>query len=247
MTLLLDVRNVSKRFGGVVANDAVSLQVTAGSIAGLIGPNGSGKSTLFGAITGAFPIDGGDVLFDGASISHLRVGPIVRAGLVRTYQQTRIYGEMTCMENMRVSSRASQGNVISLLRLRARGSEARAEDLLAFVGLHEKRFELAGRLSFGQQKLLEFAMALMCEPRMLLLDEPTAGINPTLINGLIDRLQRANRELGVTLLVIEHNMRVIMNLAEHITCLAHGKVLAAGTPDEVRDDPRVLDAYLGAH
>jgi branched-chain amino acid transport system ATP-binding protein len=246
MTLLLDVQNVSKHFGGVIANDHVSLQVRDGEIAGLIGPNGSGKSTLFGAITGSFPIDGGDVHFNGRSISHLRVGPIVRSGLVRTYQQTRIYGDMDCMQNMRVSSRVSQGNVLSLLKLSARGSEKRAEDLLAFVGLHEKRFERAGRLSFGQQKLLEFAMALMCEPKLLLLDEPTAGINPTLINGLIDRLQRANKELGVTLLVIEHNMRVIMNLAQHITCLAHGKVLASGSPEEVRNDPRVLDAYLGA-
>jgi branched-chain amino acid transport system ATP-binding protein len=246
MSVLLDVRQVTKRYGGVLANDAVSLQVKAGEIAGLIGPNGSGKTTLFGAITGAFPVDGGDVLFEGASISHLRVGSIARAGLLRTYQQTRIYGEMTCMENMQISSRASHGNVLSLLRMKARGATARAEDLLAFVGLHEKRFERAGRLSFGQQKLLEFAMALMSEPRLLLLDEPTAGINPTLINGLVDRLQRANRELGVTLLVIEHNMRVIMNLASHITCLAHGRVLAAGPPDEVRDDPRVLDAYLGA-
>ncbi|MDO8288446.1 MAG: ABC transporter ATP-binding protein [Parvibaculum sp.] len=247
MTLLLDVQNVTKRFGGVTANDGVSLQVRTGQIAGLIGPNGSGKSTLFSAIMGAFPIDGGEVMFNGAPISKLRVGPIVRSGLVRTYQQTRIYSEMTCMENMQVSSRASQGNVLSLLRLKARGVDVRAEDLLAFVGLYEKRFEHAGRLSFGQQKLLEFAMALMCEPKLLLLDEPTAGINPTLINGLIDRLQRANKELGVTLLVIEHNMRVIMNLAEHITCLAHGCVLASGAPEEVRNDPRVLDAYLGAH
>lgn len=247
MTFLLDVQNVTKRFGGVTANDDVSLQVREGQIAGLIGPNGSGKSTLFGAIMGAFPIEGGEVMFNGAPISKLRVGPIVRSGLVRTYQQTRIYGEMTCMENMQVSSRASQGNVLSLLRLKACGADARAQDLLAFVGLHEKRFELAGRLSFGQQKLLEFAMALMSEPKLLLLDEPTAGINPTLINGLIDRLQRANKELGVTLLVIEHNMRVIMNLAEHITCMAHGRVLASGSPENVRNDPRVLDAYLGAH
>jgi branched-chain amino acid transport system ATP-binding protein len=246
MSLLLDVRGVSKHYGGVIANDDVSLQVQQGEIAGLIGPNGSGKTTLFGAITGAYPIDGGDVVFAGASISHLRVGPIARAGLVRTYQQTRIYGEMSCMENMQISSRAAHGNVLSLLRLKACGTDARAEDLLGFVGLFDKRFDKAGRLSFGQQKLLEFAMALMSEPKMLLLDEPTAGINPTLINGLIDRLQRANKELGVTLLVIEHNMRVIMNLASHITCLAHGRVLAAGTPDDVRNDPRVLDAYLGA-
>jgi branched-chain amino acid transport system ATP-binding protein len=123
----------------------------------------------------------------------------------------------------------------------------RAEGLLEFVGLYSKRRLRAGDLSFGQQKLLEFAMALMNEPRILLLDEPTAGINPTLINGIIDRLKHANAEFGVTLFVIEHNMRVIMNLAEHIYCLAHGELLASGTPAEIQGDRRVIDAYLGAH
>jgi branched-chain amino acid transport system ATP-binding protein len=123
----------------------------------------------------------------------------------------------------------------------------RAGRLLDFVGLYSKRRLLAGSLSFGQQKLLEFAMALMNEPRVLLLDEPTAGINPTLINGLIDRLRRANRELGITLFVIEHNMRVIMNMAEYVYCLAHGELLAEGRPEQVRNDRRVIDAYLGAH
>ena len=123
----------------------------------------------------------------------------------------------------------------------------RAEHLLGFVGLYEKRFERAGSLSFGQQKLLEFAMALMNEPTVLLLDEPTAGINPVLINGLVDRLRRANAELGITLFVIEHNMRVIMNIASKIYCLAHGELLAAGTPAQIQNDQRVVDAYLGAH
>jgi branched-chain amino acid transport system ATP-binding protein len=123
----------------------------------------------------------------------------------------------------------------------------KAEHLLEFVGLYEKRWLLGGDLSFGQQKLLEFAMALMNEPTVLMLDEPTAGINPTLINGLIDRLKRANEEFGITLFVIEHNMRVIMNLAEHIYCLAHGELLAEGTPDQIQNDQNVIDAYLGAH
>ncbi len=246
MTALLEVRNVTKRFGGVVANDDVSLRVEKGEIAGLIGPNGSGKTTLFGCITGAYPIDGGDVLFEGKSVSHLRSAPIARLGLLRTWQQTRIYEEMTCAENMAISARQAHGNLFSLLRAVPAATNARANDLLAFAGLHEKRADKAGRLSFGQQKLLEFAMALMNEPKLLLLDEPTAGINPTLINGLIERLRRANTELGVTLLVIEHNMRVIMNLAHRITCLAHGRVLAEGTPQSVRGDKRVLDAYLGA-
>lgn len=246
MSALLEVRGVTKRFGGVVANESVSLRVEKGSIAGLIGPNGSGKTTLFGCITGTHAVDGGDIFFEGQSISHLRTAPIARRGLIRTWQQTRIYDDMTCAENMAISAREANGGLVALLRPVPAATTRRGDDLLAFVGLHEKRAERAGRLSFGQQKLLEFAMALMNEPKLLLLDEPTAGINPTLINGLIDRLRRANTELGVTLLVIEHNMRVIMNLAHRITCLAHGRVLAEGTPDEIRDDRRVLDAYLGA-
>lgn len=245
MSALLEVKNVTKSFGGVVANRDVSLVVRQGEIAGLIGPNGSGKTTLFGSITGTHAVDSGDILFEGRSIAHLRPAPIARAGLLRTWQQTRVYGEMSCAENMTISAREAHGHVFSLLRPVPAATRRRGDDLLAFVGLHEKRMEKAGSLSFGQQKLLEFAMALMNEPKLLLLDEPTAGINPTLINGLIDRLRRANTELGVTLLVIEHNMRVIMNLAHSITCLAHGEVLAAGTPEEVRDDSRVLDAYLG--
>lgn len=245
MTAMLEVRDVTKRFGGVVANDRISLTVKQGEIAGLIGPNGSGKTTLFGCITGTLPVDGGEVYFEGQPISHLRAAPIARLGLLRTWQQTRIYGEMSCAENMTISAREAHGGLLSLLKPVPAATKIRANDLLAFVGLHEKRDEKGGRLSFGQQKLLEFAMALMNEPKLLLLDEPTAGINPTLINGLIDRLRRANAELGVTLLVIEHNMRVIMNLAHRITCLAHGEVLAEGTPAEIRDDARVLDAYLG--
>lgn len=246
MRALLEVRGVTKTFGGVVANKTVSLEVRPGEIAGLIGPNGSGKTTLFNSIVGAHAIDEGSIRFEGKEISTFRVPVIARRGLLRTFQQTRIYGEMTALENMRISAPEARGSALSLFGGFSSKVDSRGEELLEFVGLASKRFLRAGALSFGQQKLLEFAMALMSEPKLLLLDEPTAGINPTLINGLIDRLKRANKELGVTLLVIEHNMRVIMNLAERITCLAHGEVLASGTPDEVRSDPRVVDAYLGA-
>ncbi len=244
---LLEVRNVSKAFGGVIANGNISLSVRKGQIVGLIGPNGSGKTTLFNSIVGYHPVDAGEIWFRGREISSLRVGAIARLGLLRTFQQTRIYAGMTCMENMLISLPERSGGFLSLLRSRHSAGVRRAEELLEFVGLHSKRYHYAGDLSFGQQKLLEFAMALINEPEMLLLDEPTAGINPTLINGLIDRLKRANRELGITLLVIEHNMRVIMNLAEHIYCLAHGEMLAEGAPEEIRNDQRVIDAYLGAH
>ncbi len=242
---LLDVQRVSKAFGGVQANQDVSIQVEEGAIVGLIGPNGSGKTTLFNSIVGTHPIDSGEVYFRGQPLSKLWTSDIARRGLLRTFQQTRIYGRMNCMQNMLISEPHRKDSVLDMFREHDPALHERAEDLLEFVGLYEKRFLFAGELSFGQQKLLEFAMALMNDPGMLLLDEPTAGINPTLINGLMDRLRRANAERGVTLLVIEHNMRVIMDLAQHIYCMSHGRVLAEGRPEEVRDNPAVIDAYLG--
>lgn len=246
MSALLQVDGVSKSFGGVQANRNVTIGVEAGAVNGLIGPNGSGKTTLFNCIVGYHPVDRGTVTFDGARVERMTVSGIARLGLLRTFQQTRVYGGMSCLENMQVSAAPGAGGGGRMLRRIAPAVTERAGALLEFAGLYALRYHRAGNLSFGQQKLLEFAMALMRAPRMLLLDEPTAGINPTLINGMIDRLLRANAEMGVTLLIIEHNMRVIMNLATHIYCLAHGGLLASGTPEQVRNDPRVLDAYLRA-
>jgi branched-chain amino acid transport system ATP-binding protein len=243
----LMVEGVTKRFGGVVANDNISLSVPEGSIVGLIGPNGSGKTTLFNSIVGYHPIDQGSIRFEGREISGLRVTEIARLGMLRTFQQTRVYDKMTCVENMQISVPRKNEGFAAMFSKSHPKIMKKADSLLAFVGLYAKRHLLAGDLSFGQQKLLEFAMALMNEPKLLLLDEPTAGINPTLINGLIDRLKRSNADLGITLFVIEHNMPVIMDLAEHIYCLAHGELLAEGPADEIRDDQRVIDAYLGAH
>ncbi len=243
---MLELSDVTKSFGGVVANDRVSLDVKEGAIVGLIGPNGSGKTTLFNAITGAFPIDGGSISFEGREISKLLAGAIAREGIVRTFQQPRIFSRMSTLANMLVAGRARGTSFATLFQKAQDEDEARAADLLDFVGLGAKRDELAGALSFGQQKLLELAMALADDPKLLLLDEPTAGINPKLIGSLIEHLKRANRERGVTLLVIEHNMPVIMGLAEHIYCLAHGRLLAEGPPQEIKRDKRVLDAYLGA-
>lgn len=247
MSAALRVREVTKVFGGVIANNKISLEVPAGQIIGLIGPNGSGKTTLFNSIVGSHPIDSGSIVFDGRDISRLSVAEIARLGLIRTFQQTRVYATMNCLRNMQISAPAKHERLRTMFSKPPAEVTERAEGLLEFVGLHSKRFLRAGELSFGQQKLLELAMALMNEPRTLLLDEPTAGINPTLINGLIDRLKRANAELGITLLVIEHNMRVIMNLAQHIYCLAHGELLADGPPESIRGDRRVVEAYLGAH
>ncbi len=247
MTNLIEVSGVSKRFGGVVANSQISLKVPEGSITGLIGPNGSGKTTLFNSVVGYHPIDEGSITFEGREISNLRVQQIARLGMLRTFQQTRIYGKMNCMDNMMISVPQRQMPLARMFSKFPREVIERAEAILEFVGLYQKRLLPAGSLSFGQQKLLEFAMALINEPKVLLLDEPTAGINPTLINGLIDRLRHANQDFGITLFVIEHNMRVIMNLADNIYCLAHGEMLAHGSPDEIQDDQRVVDAYLGAH
>jgi branched-chain amino acid transport system ATP-binding protein len=242
----LMVESVSKRFGGVVANDNVTLSVPTGKIIGLIGPNGSGKTTLFNSIVGYHPIDNGSIRFEGQEITGMRVQEIARQGLLRTFQQTRIYGRMTCVENMQISVPHTNEGIRTMFSKYPPEVTGKAESLLEFVGLYAKRHLMAGDLSFGQQKLLEFAMALMNEPRLLLLDEPTAGINPTLINGLIERLKRTNADLGITLFVIEHNMRVIMNLAEHIYCLAHGQLLTSGPPDQIQTDQQVIDAYLGA-
>ena len=247
MSNIIEVTGVSKSYGGVVANKQVSMSVASGGITGLIGPNGSGKTTLFNSVVGYHPIDEGSIKFEGKEISKLPVQQIARLGLLRTFQQTRIYGAMNCVENMLISLPHRKMSIWDALKANTKEDYERADHLLEFVGLYEKRMLKSGDLSFGQQKLLEFAMALMNEPTCLLLDEPTAGINPTLINGLIDRLKRANTEFGITLFIIEHNMRVIMNMADTIYCLAHGEMLAEGTPDEIQNDQRVIDAYLGAH
>lgn len=247
MTHIIEVEGVSKAYGGVIANSNITMGVEAGEITGLIGPNGSGKTTLFNSIVGYHPIDSGSIRFDGREISRNSVQDIARMGLIRTFQQTRIYGKMNCVQNMLISLPHRKMSFLDSFSRNSSEDYEKADRLLEFVGLYEKRFLTGGSLSFGQQKLLEFAMALMNEPTALLLDEPTAGINPTLINGLIDRLKRANHEFGITLFVIEHNMRVIMNLASKIYCLAHGELLAEGRPDEIQKDQRVIDAYLGAH
>ena len=243
---ILEVKNVSKSFGGVKANVDISLTVNQGSIVGLIGPNGSGKTTLFNSIVGTHPIDQGSIKFDSKEVSQLPVPVVAKLGLLRTFQQTRIYSKLNCVENMLISHKQSDQGFSKIFSRIPTELTERAENLLNFVGLYQKRKLRAGDLSFGQQKLLELAMALMNEPKMLLLDEPTAGINPTLINGIIDRLIKINKEYGITLLVIEHNMKVIMSLAQRIFCLAHGKMLAEGSPDQIKNDKRVVDAYLGA-
>ncbi len=247
MTNLIEVRDVTKTFGGVLANKDISIDVPEGQITGLIGPNGSGKTTLFNSIVGYHPTDSGSIRFKGQEISKFRVPQIARLGMLRTFQQTRIYSNLNCIDNMLISIPHRNAAFFDMFKPYPAELREKSEELLEFVGLYQKRKLPSGDLSFGQQKLLEFAMALMNEPEVLLLDEPTAGINPTLINGLIDRLKRANTDFGITLFVIEHNMRVIMNMADSIYCLAHGELLASGSPEQIQNDQTVIDAYLGAH
>ena len=244
---MIEIRNVTKSFGGVVANADISLDVEAGRITGLIGPNGSGKTTLFKSITGVHPVDAGSIRFKGREIVGLGVQEVTRLGIVRTFQQTRVYPQMDGLRNLLISVPHQRLRWFDMLGWPTVVERERALELLAFVGLWDKRDLPAGELSFGEQKLLELAMALMNEPEVLLLDEPTAGINPTRINAVIERLERLNDAFGVTLFVIEHNMRVIMSISHTIYCLAHGELLASGPPAAIRDDRRVIDAYLGAH
>ena len=243
---LLELRHLCKAFGGVVANEAISLRVARGAITGLIGPNGSGKTTLFNLVTGLYRPDAGDVLFDDRSLVGQDPGQIARGGLVRTFQQSAVYEKMSCAQCMLVSTSYAGAGFKAMLSRPSRADLARAAELLAFVGLGAQSDQLAGELSYGQRKLLELAMALMGRPRMLLLDEPTAGINPALISTLVDHLRRVNAEMGVTLVIIEHNMRVVMDLAHEVHCLVRGRLLLSGTPAQVRGDERVLEAYLGA-
>jgi ABC-type branched-subunit amino acid transport system ATPase component len=242
---VIELKDVSKSFGGVTANRDVTLSIGRGSITGLIGPNGSGKTTLFNSIAGYHPIDTGSIRFEGREISRMNVQKIARLGLVRNFQQTRVFRRMTCIDNMLIAAPHRASTWRDMFKPRMGGPIAKAEQLLEFVGLAAKRRLPAGSLSFGQQRLLELAMALMNDPKALLLDEPTAGINPTLINGLMDRLKAANHDFGITLFVIEHNMRVVMGLADYVYCMSRGEVLAAGPPEEIRRDRRVIDAYLG--
>lgn len=243
---LLQLHAVQKHFGGVRANDGVDLEVPAGAIVGLIGPNGSGKTTLFNVVTGSIAPDSGRIRFDGRDITGLGPASTARMGLLRTFQQASVYAGMTCLQCLLVSHRRAAEPLATLWKQPGAHDCDRAMELLALVGLAGKAGQLAGELSYGQRKLLELAMALMNQPRLLLLDEPTAGVSPALIPELVQHLRHANAALGITLLVIEHNMPVVMELAQHIFCMARGRVLASGTPAQVRADDRVLQAYLGA-
>jgi len=233
--VVLEVRDLRKAFGGVRAVDGCTFAVRRGTIAALIGPNGSGKTTTFDLITGLREPDAGVVLHRGENLVGLRPHQIFRRGITRTFQVTRVYREMTVLENM--LSAAPLG-------VPGREARARAAALLALVDLTAFRGEYAGRLSYGQQKLLEFARALMPDPELLLLDEPAGGVNRTLLQHLLDHVHRL-RAAGKTILLIEHDMTVVMAHCEWVVVMDHGATIAAGPPAAIREDPRVIEAYFG--
>lgn len=239
----LEAQGICKAFGGIRALDTCSISVEEGTITGLIGPNGSGKTTLFNVVTGYERIDSGHIHFKGQSITNISPDKVFRLGIGRTFQLTRVFPRLTVLENMHV---AAQRNDFKGLfsRWSSAHEQKRALELLEFVGLTRVKDLPAGNLSYGQKKLLEFAFILIAEPRVILLDEPAGGVNPTMINYLADRIRELNAR-GVTFLVVEHNMEFVMGLCDKVMVMHRGTRIAEGTPEEVRSNPAVLEAYLG--
>jgi len=250
MTALLRTEGVSKAFGGVQALSDCSIEVEQGSIAGLIGPNGSGKTTLFNMITGYGRVDSGEVYLNDTKITGLAPDKVFALGIGRTFQLTRVFSRLTVMENMIVAAhykeRSGQAGRLHNPFARAGGAATRqrAMELLEFTGIAKLAGDRAETLSYGQRKLLELSYVLIADPEIILLDEPAGGVNPTLIGTITERIRELNR-LGTTFLIVEHNMEFVMGLCDRVTVLDYGNAVVSGPPDVIRNDRRVLDAYLG--
>ena len=248
MTALLRTEGISKAFGGVQALSDCSVEVEAGSIAGLIGPNGSGKTTLFNMITGYGRVDSGDVYLNDTKITSQAPDKVFALGIGRTFQLTRVFSRLTVMENMIVAAQhAERGHGWlrnPLARAGGPATRRRAGELLEFTGIAKLAGDRAETLSYGQRKLLELSYVLIAEPEIILLDEPAGGVNPTLIGTIAERIRELNRQ-GTTFLVVEHNMEFVMGLCDQVTVLDYGNAVVSGPPDMIRNDRRVLDAYLG--
>jgi branched-chain amino acid transport system ATP-binding protein len=242
---LLEIENLTKHFFRLSALSRVSLSVEPGELLGIIGPNGSGKTTLFNCVMGVLRPSDGHVRFRGEDITGRTADTVYRRGIARTFQLIQLFPEMTVMENMLVAGQEKKGTLLSrLLRREEAEATARAVALLEFLGIAGLRENLASNLSYGQQKLLDFGMALMSGPQLILLDEPMAGVNPTMIKNLVGHILELNAR-GYTFVVIEHNMEVVMSLCRRIVVLSQGERIAEGTPAEIADNPLVLDAYFG--
>jgi ABC-type branched-subunit amino acid transport system ATPase component len=246
VTAMLRAEGVSKAFGGVQALQDCTVEVERGSIAGLIGPNGSGKTTLFNTMTGYERVDAGEVWLGDRKITNSAPQRVFALGIGRTFQLTRIFPRLTVMENMLVAAQhaGSRRTRNPLARAGGRADRRRAAELLEFAGIAGHADALADTLSYGQRKLLELSYVLVADPAIVLLDEPAGGVNPSLIQQLSDRIRELNAA-GTTFLIVEHNMEFVMGLCARVTVLDYGTVVAAGAPDIIRSDPRVLDAYLG--
>ncbi|MBX8784134.1 ABC transporter ATP-binding protein [Ochrobactrum sp. SFR4] len=246
MNPVLSVRNLSKNFGGVTAVDDVSFEVYEGEILGLIGPNGSGKSTLFNCILGQLPATNGTVLVDGQNVAGKRPSDLNKLGVGRTFQMLQVFPDMSVLDNIILAGQEHKGSMLSRLFGRPdAGLTEEAKTMIEFFRLTHQTHEKAGSLSYGQQKLLDAAMAFMAGPKLVMLDEPAGGVNLTMLADLKERLKAFNRERGATFVVIEHNMEFVMSLCTRIIVLANGRIIAEGDPETVRNNPDVIEAYLG--
>lgn len=241
--MLLQVENLNKSFGGVIAVHNCSFHIEAGSITALIGPNGAGKTTAFNLISGVIKADSGRISFDGKEIQSLAPHSITRLGISRTFQISRNLQDMTVLENMIVSSPVRGWRGLFQQAILPHERE-KAMDLLDFVGLTHLAYTQTRSLSYGQRKLLDFASALMAEPKLLMLDEPAGGVNPALLEDIMRYIKELNGR-GMTFLIVEHNMDLVMNISDHVVVMAYGERLAEGSPDEVQNNAEVLEAYLG--